>query len=133
MVTPQVMREFALEPLISLVDDEEVVRRGMSHLIEALGYRTASFATAEEFLTSTARQGTSVLISDVQLPGMSGPDLQEALMAEGYCFPIIFMTGFPNEQVRMRTSEAGALGFLPKPCKEESLIKLLEKALAPQV
>jgi FixJ family two-component response regulator len=119
------------EPLIAVIDDDKTVRDGMSDLIEALGYEVARFPSAEEFLTSATLQRLPVVLSDVQMPGMNGPDLQQVLQAEGYRLPIIFMTGYPDEQVRVRTLEAGALAFLTKPVSEDALIALLEKALAP--
>lgn len=66
-----------------MVDDDKTIRDAMSDLIEAFGYEAARFASAEEFLTSTARQRLPVVLSDIQMPGMSGPDLQKVLQAEG--------------------------------------------------
>jgi len=119
------------ESLIAIVDDAKSVREGMSDLIEALGYTTAIFATAEEFLASTVLHDASVLLSDVQLPGMSGTDLQDVLRARGHRLPIIFMTAYPNDQMKTRAFKDGALGILVKPCSENLLIKFFEKAGVP--
>ena len=72
---------------------------------------------------------TSCLISDVQMPGLSGLELQSHLIAEGHPMPMIFITAFPEARVRTQALEAGAFGFLSKPFDEENLIACLDKAL----
>ena len=72
---------------------------------------------------------SSCLITDIQMPGMSGADLQAQLIAEGNFTPIIFMTAFDNEKIRARVLEAGAFGYLKKPFDEKFLVRCLEKAL----
>jgi CheY-like chemotaxis protein len=116
--------------LIAIVDDDEDARLGMSILIESLGSRTATFASAEEYLASDMVGSVTCLILDVHLPGMSGPDLQAHLMAEGHRLPTVFVTGRFEEQVRKRVTEAGALGYLRKPCYEKALINCIEKAIS---
>jgi CheY-like chemotaxis protein len=118
------------KPLISIVDDDETVRRAMKRLIQSLGYDAATFATAQEYLLSQRLRDTACLISDVQMPGLSGLDLQACLIAEGHSIPIIFITGFPDERIRARALQSGAFGFLTKPCHGKLLIECLEKALA---
>jgi CheY-like chemotaxis protein len=113
--------------LIAIVDDDECARSGLSTLLESLGYRTATFASAEEFLASDMRADTVGLILDVHLPGMSGPDLQAALIAETRCPPTVFVTGRFEEQVRQRVTEAGALDYLMKPCSEKALLDCIGK------
>ena len=117
-------------PLISIVDDDGSVREATEALIESLGYATATFASAEEYLLSGCVETSSCLITDLQMPGMSGADLQDRLNADGRRTPIIFITAFSEERIRARVLEAGALDFLSKPFSEESLIRCLEKALA---
>lgn len=115
--------------LIAIIDDDHYARDGLSVYIESLGHISAAFATAEEYLSSGVALRNACLISDVHLPGMQGPDLQARLIADGHRIPIIFVTGFYNEEVRARVLKAGALGYLAKPCSESSLIENLEKAL----
>jgi FixJ family two-component response regulator len=115
--------------MISIVDDDESVREATKGLIRSLGYSAATFASAEEYLRSERVRDTSCLITDVQMPGMSGVDLQHRLIAEGHRTPIIFVTAFPEERLRTRALEAGAFGFLNKPFDDECLIKCLDKAL----
>jgi FixJ family two-component response regulator len=115
--------------MIAIVDDDVAVREATKELIGALGYRAAAFASAEEFLASDQLDVTACLITDVQMPGLSGVDLQRKLVAEGRNMPIIFITAFPDERTRKQVLGAGAVGFLSKPCREELLIGCLSKAL----
>jgi FixJ family two-component response regulator len=116
-------------PVISIVDDDESIRESMRGLIRSLGYVAATFASAEEFLESGRARDSSCLISDVQMPGMSGLELQNQLIVQGHCFPVIFITAYPEANVRARAIKAGALGFLSKPFGEEELITCLDEAL----
>jgi FixJ family two-component response regulator len=117
-------------PVISIVDDDESVREATKGLVRSLGYVAATFASSEEFLNSDRLNDTSCLISDVQMPGLNGLELQSRLTAMGRHIPIIFVTAFPKEQVRVRALKAGAFGFLSKPFSDESLIGCLDRALA---
>ena len=115
--------------MISIVDDDKSVREAAKTLLRSLGYATATFASAEEFLESGRLGDTACLITDVQMPGMSGVDLQSHLTANGHCTPVIFVTAYPEESVRKRALDAGAFGFLSKPFSQECLISCLDKAL----
>src|SRR5215510_13377872 len=102
-------------PVISIVDDDASFRRATGRLVESLGYEVEKFGSAEEFLKSGRVDDTACLISDVQMPGMSGIDLQNRLLAQGYRLPIIFVTAYPESNVRAQALASGALGFLNKP------------------
>jgi FixJ family two-component response regulator len=115
--------------MISIVDDDKSVREAANALIRSLGYAAATFASAEEFLESGRLGDTACLITDVQMPGMSGIDLQRHLTANGHCTPVIFVTAYPEDSVRARALSAGAFGFLSKPFSEECLIACLDRAL----
>ena len=115
--------------MISIVDDDASVREATRGLVRSLGYRAATFGSAEEFLTSERVHDTSCLISDVQMPGLSGLELQSHLIAEGHPMPMIFITAFPEARLRTQALKAGAFGFLSKPFDEENLIACLDKAL----
>jgi FixJ family two-component response regulator len=115
--------------LIAIVDDEEPVRNATKGLVRSLGYHASTFASADEFLKSERFHDTSCLITDVQMPGLSGIDLQEHLVARGHRIPIIFMTGYPNDSVRARAMKAGAVCFLHKPFSEDDFVGCIEKAL----
>ena len=116
-------------PVISIVDDDQSVRDAMESLVRSLGYTAATFSSAEQYLLSGRVSDSSCLITDLRMPGMSGAELQEVLIADGYVTPIIFMTGSRDEAVRTRALSAGAFGFLRKPLDDQSLIDCLKKAL----
>jgi FixJ family two-component response regulator len=117
-------------PVIAIVDDDESFRQATISFICSLGYSAAAFPSADAFLNSTAVENTDCLITDVQMPGMSGIELQSHLIAQGQRVPAIFVTAFPETEARGRALRAGAVGFLGKPFGDQSLISCLDKALA---
>ena len=98
--------------IISIVDDDESVRAAMSSLVRSLGYEACEFASAEAFLASPRRQDTACLITDVHMPGMSGLDLQDVLLAREQVVPIIFITAFPGGQPPQARRGGGRCGVL---------------------
>lgn len=119
----------AKQRVISIIDDDASVREATARLLRSLGYRTATFSSAEEYLRSDRRHDSSCLITDLNMPGMGGADLQERLIAAGHRTPMIFMTAYFEEKARDRVLNAGASGFLRKPFAEDILVACLEKAL----
>jgi len=117
------------QTLISIIDDDESFRRAVANFINSLGYAVVAFGSAEEFLKSGRLDSTACLISDVQMPGMSGIELQDRLLARGYRLPIIFITAYPEASARDQALASGASGFLNKPFNEEKLISHLGQAL----
>jgi FixJ family two-component response regulator len=117
------------ESLISLVDDDESIRRTTTRLIESFGFRTAAFESAEMFLTSGQLHDTSCLIVDVRMPGMDGLQLQSQLAAAGCRIPIIFITAYDDKESRRRALQAGAVAFLGKPFSDEQLLQWIRSAL----
>ncbi len=115
--------------LISIVDDDESVRNAMSSLVRSLGFAACAFASAEEFLASPRLNDTSCLVVDVQMPGLSGLDLQSELATRDRRMPIILITAFPEERIRKRAEDAGAVGFFSKPVDSHALIECLDTAL----
>ena len=115
--------------LISLVDDDESVRRSTTLLIESFGFHSAAFESAESFLKSGQLQETACLIVDVQMPGMNGLELQSHLATVGYKIPIIFVTAYDNKELRKQALQAGAVAFLGKPFSDELLLRALRAAL----
>ena len=116
-------------PVISIVDDDQWVREATSAFVRSLGYAVATFASAEDFLESARVDDTSCLITDVQMAGLSGVELQSRLIADGRPMPIIGITANPEENIRTQMLEAGAVGFLSKPFNDASLIDSLGTAL----
>ncbi len=115
--------------LISIVDDDLSVREATAGLLEAHGYVTAAFASAEEFLGSELIDDTACLVTDVRMTGLGGVELQQRLNDAGHRIPTIFMTAYPEEHMRAAAMSGGALDFLRKPVSEERLISCLEAAL----
>jgi FixJ family two-component response regulator len=116
-----------IKAVVSIIDDDELVRNSIQSLLQSLGYNVHTFASAEEFLTSQQLHQTSCVISDVQLPGLSGIEFEALLRTEGYHIPVILITGYPD--VRDRAMRAGAASFLSKPISEADLIRCLDRAL----
>jgi FixJ family two-component response regulator len=116
-------------PLISIVDDDALARDGIRELVESLGYEAITFTSAEYFLRSDVIAKTTCVMTDLQMPGLNGVELQEPLRSQGYHTPVIVITAFPNEKLRARALDAGAVGFLSKPFDEGSLIKSLTDAI----
>ena len=114
--------------LISIVDDDESVRRTTKLLVESFGYRAAVFESAESFLKSDQLYDTSCLVVDVQMPGMNGLQLQSHLAAEGCFIPIIFITAYGDQESRRRALQAGAVAFLDKPFSDQQLLKNIRSA-----
>jgi len=115
--------------VISIIDDDPSVRQATQSLVRSLGHNAQVFSSAEEYLESATALMSACLITDLHMPGMSGADLQDRLIAEGHHVPIIFVTAYFEERVRARVMDHGALGFLRKPFSDESLIECLDKAL----
>jgi FixJ family two-component response regulator len=115
---------------ISIIDDDASVRVAMDSLVRSLGFLAFAFESAEDFLASPRVGDSACLIADVQMPGMSGLDLQDRLVERGSGVPIILITAFPEPVVRSRAEAGGALGLLEKPFCGRAMIALLRQALA---
>jgi FixJ family two-component response regulator len=115
--------------LISVVDDDESIRRTTTFLIESFGFRAAAFESGEHFLKSGHLHDTSCLIVDVQMPDMTGLELQSQLAAAGYDIPIIFITAYDSKVARRQAMQAGAVAFLGKPFSDEELLQTVRSAL----
>jgi len=115
--------------MISIVDDDVCAREGINDLVTSMGYRTATFASAEEFLEHASIRDTACVIADLQMPGLSGLDLQDRLVNQGCRVSFILVTAFPDDQYRARALAAGAAGFLTKPFDDQSLLRCLTAAV----
>jgi CheY-like chemotaxis protein len=114
---------------IFIVDDDVSVREATEKLIRSLGYDTEMFISAEDCLRRGRIAEASCLITDVQMPGMTGFELHSRLHADGYRIPVIFMSGRPQEPLIQAAIKAGAIGFLDKPVSPDRLIDHLNRAL----
>ncbi len=116
-------------PLIAIVDDDEGVRASLASLVRSLGYEVRTYGSGVDFLKDSPGEEPACMIADIQMPLMTGDELQARLVAAGRRFPIIFMTAFPTEPVRQRVMAAGAHCCLAKPSGEDEIIRCLEQAL----
>ena len=115
--------------VISVVDDDASVRAATSKFLRSHGYTVQAYSSAEDFLQSGRLNDTSCVIADVQMPGLSGLELLTIMRAQGHGVPFILITAFPNETIRIRALQAGAICFLPKPFAGPTLINCVGVAL----
>jgi FixJ family two-component response regulator len=115
--------------MISIIDDDIFVRESAAELISSLGHEALIFGSGEQFLASDRLKATACIITDLNMPGLDGLDLQNRLLADGHTTPIIFITAYPKEAARSRALKSGAVAFLTKPFQESALISSLETAL----
>ena len=116
-------------PLLSIVDDDEMLRESLPDLLREFGFAARAFSSGQEFLSSEHVNDTRCLILDVVMPGMSGLDLQEELKRRGQAIPIIFITGQKDEDIRKRALRQGAVKFLYKPFSDDALLDAVNAAL----
>jgi DNA-binding NtrC family response regulator len=116
-------------PLVYVIDDESSIRESLRNLLRSAGLKVQAFASAQEFLSSWPREAPSCLVLDVQLPGMSGLDLQQELGNGDAQIPIIFMTGYGDIPMTVRAMKAGAIEFLTKPFRDEALLSAVDQAI----
>ena len=115
--------------LISVVEDDEPFRESMRKLVTALGYAVEAFSSAANFLASPLVRETTCLVTDVQMPEMTGVELHRRLVDEGYAIPTILVTAYPDETVRERVLKEGVVCYLPKPVDDDHLERCIRSAL----
>jgi FixJ family two-component response regulator len=118
------------KPLVAIVDDDESVRHATQNLLAAAGFSTTTFPDGASFLGSSRRRRVSCLVTDMRMPGMSGLELCETLVASGNAIPTVLMTAYPDETIGLRAREAGVLCCLNKPFSPERLCECIRSALA---
>ena len=116
-------------PIIAIVDDDPSVREGLQSLLRSAGWRIETFASAQEFLRRTRAETPSCLILDLQLPDLSGLDLQKRMAEVDWGIPIVFLTGHGNIPASVRAMKAGAVEFLTKPVEEQDLLRAIQEAI----
>jgi FixJ family two-component response regulator len=118
-----------LHPLISIVEDDQPFRESMRKLLTSLGYSVEAFPSAADFLASPLLSETACLVSDVQMPGMTGIELHRHLTKAGFAIPTILVTAYPDEVVRRRALRDGIVCYVAKPVDDEHLERCLRSAL----
>ena len=117
------------EPTIFVIDDDPSVRQSLESLIKSVGWRGRTYGSAQEFLGSGHLDAPGCIVLDVRLPGLSGLDLQQALLRAKSHLPVIFITGHGDIPMSVQAMKAGAVEFLPKPFREQDLLDALKLAL----
>ena len=118
------------EGAVYVVDDDASVRRSLTRLLRAEGFDVTSFASAEGFLAAERVDAAGCLIADLEMPGMSGLELQQALRARGASLPIVFLTGHGDVPASVQAMKDGAVDFIEKPQSVTGLVPVLRAALA---
>jgi len=119
----------SLRPLVAIVDDDQSIREATSNLLQSAGFLTATFADAESFLTSSEPRA-ACLVADMRMPGMSGLQLHQHLIASGASIPTVLITAYPSDATRLRAREAGIDCCLAKPFAPDELLECVRGALA---
>jgi FixJ family two-component response regulator len=120
----------ARAPLISIVDDDDSLRRSLGNLLRSFGFRVQEFASAQAFIGAQNARETACLILDVRMPGMTGLDLQRHIAASGWRVPIVFITSHADDDARTRALAAGTVAFLSKPFREKEILDAINAALS---
>jgi FixJ family two-component response regulator len=118
------------EAVVYIVDDESIVRRSFERLFKLAGFSVAAFASAEDFLSGCPADACGCLLLDVQMPGLTGLDLQQELSDHNVFLPIVFITGKGDIPMTVKAMKAGAADFLSKPCDESELLEAARVAIA---
>lgn len=116
--------------LVSVVDDDEFVREALPDLLRSFGLEAQPFASAEEFLASDSLEETRCLVLDINMPGMSGPELQLELSRRKHDIPIVFITANTDDALRPKVMKRGAVAYLKKPFSDTAMIEAVNAALA---
>jgi FixJ family two-component response regulator len=117
------------DAIVFVVDDDSSIREAIESLVKLAGLRVQTFGTAQEFLRSERPDLPGCVVLDVELPGLSGLDLQRELAAHNVKLPIIFITGYGDIPMSVRAMKAGALEFLTKPFRDQDLLNAIQQAL----
>ena len=117
------------EAIVAIVDDDPSVQRGLQRLIRSAGWKPETFASAQEFLARARTASPNCVLLDLQLPGLSGLDLQKRMAEVGLEIPIVFLTGHGSIPASVQAMKAGAIEFLTKPVDEQDLLNAIQEAV----
>jgi FixJ family two-component response regulator len=120
----------AASPLVFVVDDDPSVRKGLTRLLESSGYAVETFASAREFLAREPHPGPCCLVLDVRMPGLTGLELQERLVAGGRRMSIVFVTGHVDVPKSVQAMKGGAVDLLTKPVDAKDLLAAVQRCVA---
>ncbi len=114
---------------VFVVDDDVSVRKSVARLIQSVGLKVETFASAREYLKQDPCEGPACLVLDIRMPEMSGLDLQDELTSAGLSMPIIFITGHGNVPMSVKAVKAGAVDFIEKPFDDQTLLNAINEAI----
>ena len=117
------------QEVVFVIDDDESMRMAVDSLLRSRGRHVETFSSVGEFLDSGRATAKGCLVLDVQIPGMGGLELQDALLAAGYDLPVVFITGFEDVGPVVRAMKSGAVDFLSKPFREVDLLRAVDEAM----
>ena len=117
------------QPVIAIVDDDASLRRALSRLMHAVGWKAVTFASAEAFVQTGLQEPPACLVLDIWLPGMTGLELLDHVTATTPSLPVIIITGRDDVQVRQRAAQARAIAYFQKPVDEQDLLQTIRRAL----
>jgi FixJ family two-component response regulator len=115
---------------VFVIDDDEDVRRGLARLVRSAGWSVESHPSAQAFLGRLPYEGVGCVLLDVEMPGMSGPELQEKMLALGVSLPIVYLTGHADVPMSIHAMKNGALDILLKPAEDEQVLSAINAAVA---
>jgi FixJ family two-component response regulator len=116
--------------VVSIIDDDLSVRVAVADIVRSMDLTANMFASGQDFLSSNSLADTACIIADVQMPGLNGIELQQALTAKKLKIPMIFITAYPDERIRTKALGGGAICFLNKPFGGSAIIECIERALS---
>jgi FixJ family two-component response regulator len=117
------------DPIVFIVDDDDSVRKALTRLIKSVDLTVETFASADDFLKRDSHNGPACLVLDIRMPGLSGLDLQDELVAAGRTLPIIFVSAHGNIPLSVRAMKAGAVDFIEKPFEDQALLDAINQSL----
>ncbi len=123
----------AVPMLVAVVDDDDAARISLVRLLEVAGYAACGFASGAAFLEAPEASTVCCVVTDLQMPGVSGIDVQKALIARGLVMPMVFVTGFGTVATSVQAMRDGAVDFLEKPADPSALLEAVERAVAKRV
>jgi FixJ family two-component response regulator len=115
--------------LVCVVEDDEPLRLALASLLRSVGYRTSNYESAEDFLKSPTVESASCIITDIQMPGLSGIELKQFLSARHVDTPVIMITARVEEEIRVRAKACGAFAFFRKPFESAALVESVDQAV----
>lgn len=122
------MTAHAHKGVVAIVEDDPAMRKSIDRLLRAHAYATAAYGSAEDFLLSGIADSALALVLDIHLPGLSGIELRLRLLARGSRLPVVFITAYDDEALRVQAQAAGCIAYLQKPFVSDRLIEALERA-----